>query len=256
MEIQAFRANLSEAEAKLQRLQEKHIEIDDQKQEITAAIVQAERVLHIQTESTSSEVFRLKGVFPLILSSLKSMLNLHADELEALEDLHLWRTTKMSPNHMELVYANRYRVVIPCTNYRPFVPQITVTRTSQSESKERDPCPALTKLMVSTAPYLLSSLEGHPSLPTVIQRLGDFWSSCAEVRSQLTFLRVKYPLVVEAVPADNTVPSLQASATVLFPAAKSKASITFLFDWDTYSRWPLSIGSLKCDVKVAYGGIE
>ena len=62
VEIQASRASISEAEAKLQRLQEKYLEIEDQKQEITAAIAQAQRVIHVQNESTSSEVSRLKGL--------------------------------------------------------------------------------------------------------------------------------------------------------------------------------------------------
>lgn len=61
MEIQAFKANVSEAEAKLKRLNEKLIEIDAQKLENTIAISQAEHMIHIRTESTSSEVLRLKG---------------------------------------------------------------------------------------------------------------------------------------------------------------------------------------------------
>lgn len=60
-EIQAFRANVSEAEAKLQRLKEKDAEIEAEKQELTTAIAQAQRIIHINTESTSSEVFRLKS---------------------------------------------------------------------------------------------------------------------------------------------------------------------------------------------------
>ena len=165
----------------------------------------------------------------------------------------------MSPRLMKFIYAARFEVSIPCknfTHYNPSAAQLTVTRTSESKFKERDPFPALTGLMVSNATHLLPRRQGEVRLSAVVQRLGDFWSSCAQIRSQLTFLRVKYPLAVDAVPADNVPPSLQAKATVIFSSAKSKVYISFIFDWDTYSRWPLSIESLKCEVKVAYGGIE
>ena len=42
----------------------------------------------------------------------------------------------------------------------------------------------------------------------------------------------------------------------MFFRTKAKALISYMFDWETYSRWPLSIGTLKYDAKVAYGPIE
>lgn len=94
------------------------------------------------------------------------------------------------------------------------------------------------------------------NLSQVLERLGDFWSSCAQLRSQLTFLAIKYPLAVESVVDEKDDTYLQATATVMFPSAKGKAFISFLFDRDTYSRWPLSVRSLKSDVQVAYGSLE
>ena len=249
---------MSEAQAKLQRLQEKDVEIEDQKREITAAIAQAKRVIHIQTESTSSEVFRLKSKCRITFKYL-FLIGTFVDELETLEDFHLWRCTKMSPRLMKFIYAARFEVSIPCDNficYKPSASQLTVTKTNESKLKERDPFPALTDLMVSNAPFLLQTRQDGIQLPAVVQRLGDFWTSCAQIRSQLTFLRVKYPLVVDTISANKGPPSLRAKAAVIFPSVKSKVHITFIFDWDTYSRWPLSISSLRCEVKVAYGGIE
>ena len=64
-EIEAFRADVSEAKAKLERLHEKLAEIDSQREEATSAIDKAKHIAHIQKESTSVEVFRLKGTpFP------------------------------------------------------------------------------------------------------------------------------------------------------------------------------------------------
>lgn len=90
----------------------------------------------------------------------------------------------------------------------------------------------------------------------IIQRLGDFWSSCAQLRSQFTFLAIKYPLAVEAVVDDHEQEYLKATATVMLPSIKGKTFISFISDKDTYTRWPLSVHGLKVDVKVAYGNIQ
>ncbi|KAL7285776.1 hypothetical protein ACG7TL_000885 [Trametes sanguinea] len=237
-EIEAFRADVSEAKAKLERLDEKLAEIEAQKQEATTAIAQAKHVIHIQKESTSSEVFRLK------------------DELEALCDLHLWRPLKHTANLIEFVYASKYHVSLPCKNYKPVLQQATIMRTKQAKLKERDAFPHFTDLIIRTARSLLTESDEKLEIKQVLERLGDFWSSCAQLRSQLTFLAIKYPLAVESVVDEKDDTYLQATATVMFPSAKGKAFISFLFDRDTYSRWPLSVRSLKSDVQVAYGSLD
>ena len=60
-----FKSDVSEAKAKLERLEEKLTEINSQRDEATVAIDRAKRIAHIQKESTSAEVFRLKGERPL-----------------------------------------------------------------------------------------------------------------------------------------------------------------------------------------------
>ncbi|KAJ3547716.1 hypothetical protein NM688_g5373 [Phlebia brevispora] len=238
VELQAFRANVAEADAKLKRLNEKLAEIEAQKQENNAAIAQAERIVHIQTESTSSEVFRLR------------------EELDALQDLHLWRSIKLQPDLIELEYASRYTVSIPCANFRPKVAQLTISRTKGSKLRERDPFPQLTQLMLDGGRHVARDTSDEVNIRKIVQRLGDFWSSCAQIRCQLTFLSIKYPLSVQVLSDDNATPYLKTTATVLFPTAKSKAYISFVLDYNTYAHWPLTISSLKTDVKVAYGPIE
>jgi Knl1 RWD C-terminal domain len=61
-ELEAFRADLAEGSAKLERLEEKLQELNLQKQEATSAIDEAQRLIHIQKNSTRAEVFRLKGI--------------------------------------------------------------------------------------------------------------------------------------------------------------------------------------------------
>ncbi|OJT06038.1 Kinetochore protein spc7 [Trametes pubescens] len=237
-EIEAFKADVSEAKAKLDRLGEKLVEIDAQKAEATSAIAEAKHIIHIQKESTSVEVFRLK------------------DELEALQDLHLWRAVKHTSDLVEFLYASKYHVSLPCRNFKPVLSQATIMRTKQSRLKERDAFPQFTDLVVKTAGALLAERNEKLEIKQVIELLGDFWSSCAQLRSQLAFLAIKWPLAVEALADDSGALFLRATVTMMLPAARSKAHVSFLWDRDAYARWPLSVGALKTDVQVAYGAIK
>ncbi len=89
-----------------------------------------------------------------------------------------------------------------------------------------------------------------------MERLSDFWSACAQLRSQLTFLGIKYPLSVEAVTDDQGQEFLKATATIMLPRIKGKTFISYILDKDTYTRWPLSVRGLKVDAKVAYGDVQ
>ncbi|KAI0344137.1 hypothetical protein BDW22DRAFT_1483249 [Trametopsis cervina] len=235
VEVQALHANVSEAQAKLDRLKERSAEISSQKQEQESAISHGKELVQRQTESTSSEVLRLKN------------------ELEALEDLHLWRAVKLGSDLKEFLYSSRFRVLIPCVSHKPDVSRLTVERTKASRMKERDEFPELTELMLQCAPHIAAASGKGIDLRMIIQRLSDFWTSCAQIRLQLTFLAVQYPLELKLQTEDSGLPVFRVSAKVLFPSTKSKADITFVLDADTYSRWPLSIGLLKCEVKVVYG---
>ncbi|KAI0735508.1 Spc7 kinetochore protein-domain-containing protein [Earliella scabrosa] len=237
-EIEVFRADVSEAKAKLERLEEKLAEIESQKEEATTAINQARHVVYIQKESTSAEVFRLKA------------------ELEALEEMHLWHTLKLSPDLVEFVYGNKYHVSIPCQRYTPVCPHVRVTKSTQTKLKERDSFPHFTSLIVKTAQALITEAHEKLDLKQIIERLSDFWSSCAQLRSQFTFLGIKYPLQVEGVTDEHGHDYLRATATVMLPRVKGKTYISFILDKDTFTRWPLSVRGLKVDAKVAYGDVQ
>ena len=42
----------------------------------------------------------------------------------------------------------------------------------------------------------------------------------------------------------------------MFPKIKGKALVSFIFNLQAFSGWPLSIDSLDCEVQVAYGPLE
>ncbi|KAI0726175.1 Spc7 kinetochore protein-domain-containing protein [Fomitopsis betulina] len=238
-ELEVFRTDVSESRAKLDRLNEKLAEIEEQKQEATAAIARANYNAHIQKESTTSAVFRLK------------------DELEALQDLHLWRATKISPTMIQFIYASRYEVSIPCMMHEPILADVTISKVKDLRLKERDHFPSFTTLALQAAQQMMIESDGPLNIRQIVDRLGDFWCACSQIRSQFTFLAIKWPLSVEVSSEEqNTLPDLHAKATILFPKAHGKAIITFIFDRATYIAWPFSIKSLQTEVEVKYGQIE
>jgi len=90
-----------------------------------------------------------------------------------------------------------------------------------------------------------------------VQRLGDYWASCAQLRSQLKLVAIKYPLSVEIPPpAQDGTSGFNAIATIIFPNVKAKAFVSFKLDLDTFSSWPMSISATKCEAEAAYGPIE
>lgn len=65
--MEALQAEVAEGKAQLLWLQERRADLDSQKQEVQSAIADAQRVLHIQKNSTRAEVFRLKGTKIVIM---------------------------------------------------------------------------------------------------------------------------------------------------------------------------------------------
>jgi len=57
-----YRADVSEAMAKLERLNIRSEELDEEQKEARDAIAECERIIQIQNNSTKEEVLRLKGV--------------------------------------------------------------------------------------------------------------------------------------------------------------------------------------------------
>ncbi|KAI0052899.1 Spc7-domain-containing protein [Auriscalpium vulgare] len=235
--LDAFRTDVGETNAKLERLEEKLAEIEAQKAEAASAIADSRRLIHIQKNSTSAEVFRLK------------------DELAALEALHLWHTAKIQPDLFEFVYASRFHVSVPCVKFRPIVSDIRIARTADMPLKFKDAFPRLTELTVRLAQQRVRAAPADTSVRRVVQALGGLWSGYHQLRTQFAFLAIRYPLTVDALPPakDGTVTGAIASADVLLPSAKAKVVVSFILDADTMSRWPMSIGGVRCQVKKAYG---
>ena len=81
--------------------------------------------------------------------------------------------------------------------------------------------------------------------PQIVQRLSDYWSSCARLRLQLKLVAVKFPLSCHILPTQNGTRAFASRVAVIFAERKAKAVVSFIFDADTFSSWPISIRSVK-----------
>ncbi|CAA7258736.1 unnamed protein product [Cyclocybe aegerita] len=239
IEVEALKAEIAEGSDQVRWLQERVDEIEAQKREAKNTISTAARVLRMKQTSTRSEVFRLRG------------------ELEALEDLHMFRISKVNADLFEYVYASLFQVSIPCRNFVPIVTKVNITRYAKAGTRYKDDFPKLSAFLLATAKYHINESEDL-TVRQIVHRLNDYWSSCAQLRSQLTLLSIKYPvdIVVPPPSPENPSPSFKARAAVMFPSKTGRAFISFMFSFNTLSQWPMSLNSLDCEVDVAYGSME
>lgn len=180
----------------------------------------------------------------------------------------MWRVTRVLPELFEFSYASSYCVSIPCIKFHPVIADIQIRRAENVKTKHKEAFPLLSALMLRTANELVTRRgdqgirQVRISLDTnfysadrrrwqIVQRLGDYWSSCSQLQAQLKLVSIKFPLLIEETPA-----GFYATATILFPSVKAKALISFILDTPVFSSWPVLIQSMRCDVRVAYGPIE
>ncbi|KAL5495664.1 hypothetical protein ACEPAI_1127 [Sanghuangporus weigelae] len=238
--LEVYKTDVTEGTAKIERLEGKLEELEAQRSENVQAIETAERRIVLNKTSTRAEVFRLK------------------DELESLQALHSWRLAKLSQQLIELVFEEQLFVSIPCTKLRPVTPKITIKRIHQANeskcSKRIDLHPLFSELVVRQAEVFARSLS-TTSIKRVLEALSDFWTSCAQIRTQFVFLGIKYPLKLELVEADGTT-NLRVVASMLFSKRTTKVLVAFVFMPEVLAGWPFVIRKLQCEVKTVYGTID
>ncbi|PPQ62802.1 hypothetical protein CVT24_000496 [Panaeolus cyanescens] len=239
IEVEALKAELKDGKDQLRWLQEKAEEIGAQKREARSTIEAAQKLIQMKQTSTRAEVFRLKG------------------ELEALEKLHRMRIVKVDSRLFEYIFANRLKVSIPCRNFLPSVNKVSIMRLGKSYLRYKDDFPPLSRFLLSTAQTVIRESDEIVTVRQIVHKLSDYWSACTQLRSQLSLISVRYPVEILLPPTTSeSLPSFKARVMVMLPSCKGKAYISFTFNLDTFSRWPMSINSLDCEVEVAYGSIS
>src|ERR1700691_320056 len=88
------------------------------------------------------------------------------DELETLENLHLWRAVKVHPDLLEFVYASTYRFLIPCIKFKPVVEKLDVRRLDVT-MKLKDAFPQLSDLMLRMAKQIIIRDKDNKSIRKV-----------------------------------------------------------------------------------------
>jgi kinetochore protein Spc7/SPC105 len=199
------------------------------------------------------------------------------DELELLESLHMWRSTRVEPTLFEFIYHEFYRVSVPCTDYKPIPGRIDIRLWERSMLRFKDQWPQLSAYWLrvanervarsgaSSAEKALTVPEVRPTrarfsfyhaddlfLFQIVQNLSGYWSSCTRLRSQLRLLAVKFPVTMTVLPSGG----FKATAKVMCPQKKARAFVSFIFDEATFASWPLSIRNVGTDVEIDYGPVE
>ncbi|KAJ7071434.1 Spc7 kinetochore protein-domain-containing protein [Mycena amicta] len=232
IEVEALKAELAEHNSRLQWLQERTEEMEEEKRQAQTAIAEANRFLHVQQNSTHAELTRLK------------------EEIELLQDLHMLRITKVVPELFEYEYAAQLKVSIPCRDFAPVPSKVKITRLEKRQP-QLDDFPELTKYFFDDATRHIPQGESV-SARRIVASLSDYWSSCAQLRSQLFQLTIKYPLHIEVLSNQG----FRARTTVMFPAVMGKAFIYFIFSPDVHGRWPMSIDYMTHEVQVVFGALD
>ncbi|KDQ54882.1 hypothetical protein JAAARDRAFT_37995 [Jaapia argillacea MUCL 33604] len=237
--LDVFRSDISESNAKLERIQDKLSEIEAQNHEATEAIAEGQRKLHIQKNGTQAEVFKLR------------------DELDVIDELHMLRILKVKHDLMEFVYASTLRVTVPCVKFKPIQEEVTIVRVDDPASRRRDTFPQLSDFMLRTVRHQITNRKDTVNVRQIYQILADTCSACAQFRTQLNFLAIKFPTSIEINPPTGSDSSqLRVKVVVLFRKTRAKAVVSYILDKESLASWPMSIGSIVFDVKVVYGDIE
>jgi hypothetical protein len=81
------------------------------------------------------------------------------DELEFLEDVHMWRVVKVSASYFEAVFDARIRVAIPCHEFRPLASSVQLTRLKNAPPARKDWFPAYNDLVLRAAAQRVASRQ-------------------------------------------------------------------------------------------------
>ncbi|THH12139.1 hypothetical protein EW145_g162 [Phellinidium pouzarii] len=242
--LEVYRTDFTEGNAKLERLDEKLSELEAQKQENIQAIDDAERKISLNKNSTTN---------------LQRYLT---DELESLQVLHSWRIAKVAQQSLELVFDEQFLVSVPCMKFRPISTEISISRINNGEGlnhvrRRPDPFSLISDLVIRRAEMFVRGVSTN-SVKTVVETLSDFWTSCTQIRTQLRFLAIKYPLSLSSLSSQqgDEFSGFKAVVSVLLHKQKTKALVAFLFSDEVLGCWPFAIQKLQCEVKIAYGKVD
>jgi kinetochore protein Spc7/SPC105 len=200
---------------------------------------------------------------------MSDKLKLHIGELEALENFHRFRVTRVDESLFEYIYASRFKVSIPCNNYLPITSNLEISHVVDA-TVIKDDFPQFTNIILQAAKVLvhhsnpksckmvrlqIASISSILTAAQILQMLSGYWSCCSQLRAQLRLVSIKYPIEFLLMDVDG-MPGFKVKAKVMIPPKKAKVFVIFNFTCDVFSKWPMSVNLLASDVTVGYGPVE
>lgn len=104
--------------------------------------------------------FNSKVGFDWVIIPSKSCLQHPLEKLDAIQELHLWRPMTINSGMVQLVYASRYTVSIPCVAFTPVPSGVTISRIPPPPNKRPDPFPHLSELALTSVQSGITTMRG------------------------------------------------------------------------------------------------
>ncbi|KAI5993840.1 hypothetical protein EDC04DRAFT_2872627 [Pisolithus marmoratus] len=184
-ELDNYCQEVKEAKAKLSHLEEKLMEVQTEKNEISASIKKTEQLINIQKNS----------------------------ELEMLQSLHMVQITKAQAEHFEFVYGSSYIVSTCSVECCPVVGNVQIQKLPKAQREES--FPMFSNLVLQMARELVNR-------PEIIKFVSMYWSSCSRLQFQFRLVAIKLPITFREIPSGFSAnimilyPSVKAKAIVSF----------------------------------------
>ncbi|ORX40865.1 Spc7 kinetochore protein-domain-containing protein [Kockovaella imperatae] len=231
-QLKDFQKEYDDAKTKLDGLATKLGELNSKKKDCETAIsIAASKCDHY----TKSDVLRLK------------------DEYASLQHLHLWQVELASPTSLVLAFDDEVRVDLTCTDYVPDIASANVDLLDKPGKRgsrySQDSTDAIFALFGEAMRMLMGM--GYTSLSPFIQRIGQLWTSCQRLRSELGLLAFRHPITFRVGEG-----SIIVSAMMMIPSFKSKSLLHFHLEPDLLYDWPIGLGNVQVTSSIVYGSAD
>ncbi|KZW02617.1 hypothetical protein EXIGLDRAFT_416924 [Exidia glandulosa HHB12029] len=241
-EIERQKNEVADQETTVAHMHEKLAEQEHERREVISAIEDADRQSAHQRGCT------------------REGLHAQLDELDAMQALHGWRIARLSPALVELVYADKFTVRIPCREWDALGVEVDVVHGAEGKMKKpgwrKDKYPDATAFMLQALQRQATArIRAHRrySYGQVVRYIDTMWHAFACVRREIDLLAVRFPVQVTT---DTASASLRIAANILVEKLESKAVASFVFNDDALLQWPLSVENVRVDAVIKYGDIQ
>ncbi|OCF35950.1 hypothetical protein I316_02445 [Kwoniella heveanensis BCC8398] len=236
-QIAMFTAELEESSAKLSALTTKLNELNATKQECVTAISHAKSQCD---QFTRSDAIRLQ------------------EELDSMHHLHLWRPTQIHSDRLSLEFDHEILLTFDCESYivNLDTARIEYLHEKVKESKKGGPVCKGDTPTESFFGMLRCAVEGMVSektcttLSSMVQQIGQLWSTAQRLRSEMHYVNFRYPITYTFSPQDH---SLMASVTIMLPRVKSKIVLDFVVSQEVLWGYPETLAGTETAIRQIYG---